>query len=132
MGEAAFPKVKAGSSEGGKHAEAEGPTVLSSGPSEQCSKNQRGGTSLVAQWLRLCTPSAGGPSSTPGLGTRSYMPQGRLIILHATTKTPHSQINNLRVFFFKKREINWFIKGGIQRKGKGGQTGEKGKKASGE
>ena len=88
--------------------------MLSSGPSEQCSKNQRGGTSLVAQWLRLCTPNARGPSSTPGLGTRSYMSQGRLIILHATTKTLHSQINNLRVFFFfKKREINWFLKGGM-------------------
>ena len=39
-----------------------------------------GGTSLVAQWLRLCAPNAGGPGSTPGQGTRSHM--------HASTKEP--------------------------------------------
>ena len=33
----------------------------------------------MAQWLRLCTPNAGGPGSLPGLGTRSHM--------HATTKS---------------------------------------------
>ena len=27
-------------------------------------------TSLVVQWLRLCTPNAGGPGSIPGQGTR--------------------------------------------------------------
>ncbi|TEA23709.1 hypothetical protein DBR06_SOUSAS3810056, partial [Sousa chinensis] len=40
------------------------------------------GTSLVVQWLRLCTPSAGGPGLNPGQGTRSLM--------HATTKSPHA------------------------------------------
>ena len=40
------------------------------------------GTSLVAQWLRLCTPNAGGPGSIPGQGTRSHM--------HAETKEPAS------------------------------------------
>ena len=35
------------------------------------------GTSLVVQWLRLCTPSAVGPSSIPGQGTRSHMLQLR-------------------------------------------------------
>ena len=35
------------------------------------------GTSLVVQWLRLCTPSAGGPGSVPGQGTRVHMPQVR-------------------------------------------------------
>ena len=33
------------------------------------------GTSLVAQWLRLHTPNAGGPGSNPGQGTRSHMLQ---------------------------------------------------------
>uniref|UniRef100_A0A8C0CLW6 UDP-N-acetylglucosamine transferase subunit ALG14 n=1 Tax=Balaenoptera musculus TaxID=9771 RepID=A0A8C0CLW6_BALMU len=32
-------------------------------------------TSLVVQWLRLCPPKAGGPSSIPGQGTRSCMLQ---------------------------------------------------------
>ena len=38
------------------------------------------GTSLVTQWLGLRAPSAGGPGSIPGQGTRSHM--------HATTKEP--------------------------------------------
>ena len=38
------------------------------------------GTSLVAQWLGLSAPNAGGPGSIPGRGTRSHM--------HATTKEP--------------------------------------------
>ena len=51
------------------------------------------GTSLVTQWLRLRAPSAGGPGSIPGQGTRSHMLQLRvhmlqLKILHATTKDP--------------------------------------------
>ena len=33
------------------------------------------GTLLVVQWLRFCTPSAGGQSSIPGQRTTSYMPQ---------------------------------------------------------
>ena len=41
-----------------------------------------GGTSLVAQWLKLRTPNAGGPVSIPGQGTRSHM--------HATTKSSHA------------------------------------------
>ena len=36
------------------------------------------GTSLVVQWVRLCTPNAGGPGSSPGRGTKSCT--------HATTK----------------------------------------------
>ena len=35
------------------------------------------GTSLVAQWLGLCTPSAGSLGLIPGRGTRSHMPQLR-------------------------------------------------------
>ena len=38
------------------------------------------GTSLVIQWLRLHTPSAGGPGSSPGQGTR---------FPHATTKSSY-------------------------------------------
>ncbi|TEA37248.1 hypothetical protein DBR06_SOUSAS10010025, partial [Sousa chinensis] len=38
--------------------------------------------SLVMQWLRLRTPSAGGPGSIAGQGTRSHM--------HATTKSSHA------------------------------------------
>ena len=33
------------------------------------------GTSLVVQWLRLCTPNAGGLSSIPGQGSRSHLLQ---------------------------------------------------------
>ena len=33
------------------------------------------GTSLVVQWLRLCTPKAEGLGSIPGQGTRSHIPQ---------------------------------------------------------
>ena len=33
------------------------------------------GTALVVQCLRLHTPSAGGPDSIPGQGTRSHMLQ---------------------------------------------------------
>ena len=52
---------------------------------------EKGGTSLVAQWLRLRTPNAGGLGSTSGQGTRSCMTQ--LKILCATTKAQCSQIN---------------------------------------
>ena len=48
-------------------------------------------TSLVVQWLRLCALNAGGLGLIPGQGTRSHMLQ--LKILHAATKTQHSQIN---------------------------------------
>ena len=38
-------------------------------------------TSLVVQWLRLHTPSAGGLGLIPGQGTRSCMPQLRARML---------------------------------------------------
>ena len=47
----------------------------------QNGKKQRSkytGTSLVVQWLRLCTHNARGPGSIPGQGTRSHMLQLRL------------------------------------------------------
>ena len=40
------------------------------------------GTSLVAQWLRLRAPNAGGLGLIPGQGARSHM--------HATTKSSHA------------------------------------------
>ena len=59
------------------------------------------GISLAVQWLRLCTPSAGGQDSIPGQGTRSHMPH--LKILYASTETKHSQIkNNENKIFCKK------------------------------
>ena len=48
-------------------------------------------TVLVVQWLRVCPPSAGDPDSVSGQGTRSHMPQLR--ILCAPTKTQCSQVN---------------------------------------
>ena len=55
-------------------------------------------TSLVVQWLRLYTPSAGDPGSRLGQGTRSHVPQLsvcvlQLKILCATANLQHSQIN---------------------------------------
>ena len=47
------------------------------------------GSSLVVQWLRVCTPNAGGSGSMPGQGTRSHILQ--LKILYATTKAWHRQ-----------------------------------------
>ena len=47
--------------------------------SNMCSQNDKLGTSLVAQWIGLRTPNAGGPGSIPRLGTRFHM--------HAATKS---------------------------------------------
>ena len=51
------------------------------------------GTSLAIQWLRISSPNAGGPGSIPGQGTRSHMPQ--LKILRATTKNEDPVRHNL-------------------------------------
>ena len=56
-----------------------------------------GGTYLVVQWLRLCTPNAGGLGWIPGQRTRSRMPPLKMPrttrkITCATTKTRTSQI----------------------------------------
>ena len=58
------------------------------------------GTSLVAQWLGLRVPYAGGLGLITGQRARSHMWQLRvcmlqLKILNATTKIQHSQINEL-------------------------------------
>ena len=47
-----------------------------------------GGTFLVVQWLRLCTPNARGLGSIPGQGTRSHMPQLKTL----PAETYYSQI----------------------------------------
>ena len=57
-----------------------------------------GGTSLVAQWLRLWAPNVGALGSIPGQGTRSHLPQLRVRMLQlkiprAATKNQRSQIN---------------------------------------
>ena len=49
-------------------------------PNTRIFKMEKAGTSLVAQWLILCTPKAGTWDSTPGQGTRSHVPP--------TTKDP--------------------------------------------
>ena len=63
------------------------------------------GTSLVAQWLRLCAPNAGDSGSIPGQGTRSHTLEPmchnrQLTIPHATpedhmccSQDPSSHIN---------------------------------------
>ena len=47
------------------------------------------GTSLVVQWLRLCTPNARGPGSILGQGTRSHMLGSRSS--HASMEDPACQ-----------------------------------------
>ena len=51
-----------------------------------CGKPSQG-TSLVAQWVGLRTPNAGGRASIPGHRTRSHM-HAATKSLHATTKEP--------------------------------------------
>ena len=48
------------------------------------------GTSLVAQWIGLCAPNAGGLGLIPGQGTRSCM-HAATKSSHATTKEPVSR-----------------------------------------
>ena len=50
------------------------------------------GTSLAIQWLRLHAPNSGSLDSIPCQGTRSPMPQ--LKILYAKTKTRYDQVNH--------------------------------------
>ena len=38
------------------------------------------GTSLVVQWLKLCTPNAGSPGLISGQETRSQIPQLRVLM----------------------------------------------------
>ena len=52
-------------------------------------------TSLVAQWLRLHTPNAGGLGLIPGQGTRSCMLKLRVGMSHL--KIPHVARKSLSV-----------------------------------
>ena len=63
----------------------------------QC-QTQNAETSSAVQWLRLSAPNAESLGSIPSQGTRSHKLQLRICtpqlkILHAATKTWHSQIN---------------------------------------
>ena len=60
-------------------------------------------TSLVAQWLRLCTPNAEGPGSIPGQGARSH----RLQVRPGTAEKLKKQIK------YSKRQVH--MKGGQPR-----------------
>ena len=51
------------------------------------------GISLVALWLRLCTPSAGGPGFNPSSGNQIPSHMMQLKIPGTTTKTWSKQIN---------------------------------------
>ena len=74
--------------------------------------NSKGRTSLVVQWLRLCSPNSGGQSSIPGQETRSHMLQLKIshaarkirsTILHAAMYIQLSQINNKKK---KRTKVN--------------------------
>ena len=58
------------------------------------------GTSLVVQWLRLCTPSAGGPGSIPG---RRFVPLQALSMAYIAGKA--SSKNSLGVPQKVKQEL---------------------------
>ena len=71
------------------------------------------GTPLAVQWLSFPTPNAGSLGWIPGPGTRSHMPQLRvhvlqLKILHAATKTWHSQIN-IKTTHTQKKKADLFL-----------------------
>ena len=55
-------------------------------------ESEEGRSDVSKGTCQLCAPKAGIPGSIPGRGTRSHMPQLRLKILCAATKTWHSQI----------------------------------------
>ena len=79
------------------------PFAFSLGQTLTGNKSRRWGEGdfLVAQWLRLRVPNAGGSGSISGQRTRSH--KSPLKILHAATKIQHSQINN--VFFLKRVKV---------------------------
>ena len=60
------------------------------------------GMSLVVQWLRCHTPSAGGPGSIPGQGSRFHMQQ--LSVCMPQLKILLSQINKYLNFKKKKKD----------------------------
>ena len=50
-------------------------------------------TSQVVQWLKFFVRIAGSRGSVCGQGAISHTPQQRWKVLHAATKTQHSQVN---------------------------------------
>ena len=80
----------------GRYKEAESMALGVRAPSPvRETKTFRSGTSLVAQWLRLWVPKAGGLGSIPDQETGSHMLQ----LPRATTKTWHRQINKYNNYF---------------------------------
>ena len=72
-------------------------------------KNQRLWTSLVVQWLRLCTSNAGCLGSIPSQGTGSCMQQLKILhmatkILSAAAKTQHGQIIIINTILKEREE----------------------------
>ena len=63
-------------------------------------------TSLVVQWVRLHAPNAGGPGLIPGQGTRSHMPQLRVLMLQLKTRACRLQLRRGPV----RQKINIFLK----------------------
>ena len=61
-------------------------------------------TSLMAQWLRLHTPNAGGQGLSPVEGTRFHMPQLSVCMLQKKSNSPcittKTQDNQINIFFF--------------------------------
>ena len=56
-----------------------------------------GGTSLAIQWLRLCTPNAGGTGLIPG--------QGRSHILHGVPPAPKVEVGGLEIECTDTRKV---------------------------
>ena len=77
------------------------------------------GTSLVVQWLRLCTPNAGDLGSTPGRGTRSHIPQlsvrmPQLKMLQQRFRVPQLRPGQIKTFYKKTSSFpEYFALGGI-------------------
>ena len=55
-------------------------------------------TFMVVQWLRLCTPNAGGLDSTPGQGIRSHM-------LQLSVRRP--QLKNCTCWSWRSHMLKW-------------------------
>ena len=58
---------------------------------------------MVVQWLRLCTPNAGGPSLIPGLRTCPCMPKLSVYMLQLKIPQPNNKIKNNIKYFLKKK-----------------------------
>ena len=68
----------------------EGNLQVTAGRKSETWISSTSGTSLVFQWLPLCTPKAGVLGSTPGQGTWSHMPQLR----PSTFQFSHSAVSD--------------------------------------